>query len=401
MRGNTRRKTRGKAGGGINQKVLLLSLLWGVLYGVAGNVLYSVVCGITGSILFVGIYFLLMAVGVMAVLVASARLSVYGKPKGARPKIVAALLVLTLFGGILFEFLYELQGSEHAPAKSLIFALDDSGSMETNDPKNQRTAAVMEALEGYNASFPYAVYVFADDYACVRKMDKKSAGDLQDAMQSSGGTSIVGVLNGILDDIENGTLQAPNPRVILLSDGYATDAGFFDMNQKEVARRYRSAGIPIGIVGIGDADEKGLEEMAATTGGAYIGIDDVADLGKAMAEAGVSKSERNLLDVREPVSLDFLYALMRILFLAAIGSLIGLLKEESCEKITNVKKIFPVSVVCSVIGAVLMELLLTLFGVGGAIARLLLSILFCLTLVEAEGAEEGYDDASHKQWANQ
>ena len=84
---------------------------------------------------------------------------------------ISAIMLVILFAAtLLLEFLYELGGgiTTYKPT-SYIFVIDDSSSMVSNDPYNERVSAIKEIME--RERIPYAVYKFSDDARLIRPMD--------------------------------------------------------------------------------------------------------------------------------------------------------------------------------------------------------------------------------------
>lgn len=379
-------------------KILALTLIYGILYGVLGEILYTLLAEKISGVLLVMFYFGIMALGLMVILTGvTSREYCPGKIRPKPLKLIIFMLCVCL-GSMLLEFLYELEPAEkqRQPA-SLIFVLDDSGSMEQSDPTHQRIKAVSQVMEEYEDTFSYAVYLFADDYYRARDMKPKSEGNLEDILEPNGGTGIVTVLNGILDDAENGELGQENISVILLSDGDATDEGLLGFGKKNVIKRYKKAAVPVSTIGVGDADESLLQELASETGGSYVGIENASGIREALeAVKTVPASSRNLLKRRNKRHIDFVYAILSVLFLAAIGVGITLVKAESSVTMTYVKKLIPVSLGCVLAGALLMEILMNQAEVFPPVMRVLMCVLFCTTVIEDSADYGNYTGAKYK-----
>lgn len=61
--------------------------------------------------------------------------------------LVGGCVLLLLILGILFEFIYELDfSSVRTVADNYVFAIDNSGSMQDNDPNQERVAAIKQLL---------------------------------------------------------------------------------------------------------------------------------------------------------------------------------------------------------------------------------------------------------------
>lgn len=113
--------------------------------------------------------------------------------------------------------------------------------MQDNDPNQERVAAIKQLLSNRDEDVEFAVYTFSEDIRCIREMMPVSAGIEDFTTEPNGGTPIVGVLGKIMDDMESGALPYDEgTQVILLTDGYATDNGFFDFRLNKILKKYNS-----------------------------------------------------------------------------------------------------------------------------------------------------------------
>lgn len=171
---------------------------------------------------------------------------------------------MLLILGILFEFIYELDfSSVRTVADNYVFAIDNSGSMQDNDPNQERVAAIKQLLSNRDEDVEFAVYTFSEDIRCIREMMPVSAGIEDFTTEPNGGTPIVGVLGKIMDDMESGALPYDEgTQVILLTDGYATDNGFFDFRLNKILKKYNSKKVSVSTVGLGSVDENMLNDIS-------------------------------------------------------------------------------------------------------------------------------------------
>lgn len=187
--------------------------------------------------------------------------------------------------GDFFEFIYELNfGSTMVQTDKYIFAIDNSGSMQDNDPNQERVAAIKKLLANREDNAQFAVYSFGDVIQCIRELNPISNGIDDFATSPSGGTPIVGVLSKIMEDMESGTLPYDEGcQVILLTDGYATDTSFLNFELNKTLKKFNKKKISISTVGLGYVDEKLLNNISGKTGGISVTTDNVDELEKAMA----------------------------------------------------------------------------------------------------------------------
>lgn len=66
-----------------------------------------------------------------------------------------------------------------------------------------------------------------------------------------------------MDDMESGALPYDEgTQVILLTDGYATDNGFFDFRLNKILKKYNSKKVSVSTVGLGSVDENMLNDIS-------------------------------------------------------------------------------------------------------------------------------------------
>ena len=226
--------------------------------------------------------------------------------------LLAPVLFVAL--GALFQWIYGLHiNPNSSEPTSYVFVIDDSGSMEENDPGQLRYDAIGEVLEKKPSDFPYMVYGFANDVILLREMQPVSNGTAGLIGNSNGGTSIKGALDQVISDYQNGVWDGGrSPKVILLTDGYATDLGWFS-SISGTLKQYARNRISISTIGLGDVDVGLLERIAAATGGVFIDISDASSLADAMENAATQYAIDDLLTTRYPGRMDILFGFLRIL----------------------------------------------------------------------------------------
>ena len=256
--------------------------------------------------------------------------------------------------------------------------------MEQNDPEQKRVVAVKELLENRDKDVQFAVYTFSDNIECIREMAPVSDGIGDFTISPEGGTPIVGVLRQIAQDMEMGTLSYDGCQVVLLTDGYATDSGFFDVDLNSVLKEFNKKNVSVSTVGLGDVDENMLNNISEKTGGISVTTDNVDDLANAMASAvRITNNNRNLLSARARTNHNWLYAIMRIVFLTILGMIFLGIKIAVTDDSTNIKMTVITSLSGIILGALIMEfglkLILTEF-----VARACLVLLFSLMITTIE-----------------
>lgn len=236
--------------------------------------------------------------------------------------LIGAVLIFGL--GAAFQWIYSLRVNRTtSEPTSYVFLIDDSGSMSSSDPNGLRYKAVDDVLNASSPSFSYMVYSFSDQPILLREMAPISAGKLDYNGLVYGGTGIKTTLEKVFADHESGRWDGgSNPKVILLTDGYATDISILS-SVNSVLRDYLKAGISISTVGLGSSvDDRLLENIAVRTGGVYIDVDDASGLAEAMSNAALYSSRSDLLNAGT-FATPFLHALLRFLFLTILGCIIA------------------------------------------------------------------------------
>ncbi len=289
---------------------------------------------------------------------------------------------------MLLEFLYELDPKQKiVEPSSYIFVIDESGSMSGNDPEGLRYDAILEIMDSPENTLPYMVYAFSSEPRILRDMGELTSNEPEIPITCDGSTAIGETILRILQDYKEGKWDGgDNPKIIFLTDGFATDLddGFlwFKGNIPEfnnALEEYSDCGISISTVGLGSVDTELMRKMAETTGGVFISVDQATDLTAAMDTAATSYADRNLLSVRYMRHMDGLFGLFRIIFLSLIGALIGGLLVFAYMDVGSLHLIVTSSLVGSILGSILLEVGVQ-NGVYQGVLWFLLWILFAATL---------------------
>ena len=299
----------------------------------------------------------------------------------------SAGLLLTFVISLGLEWVYECEFYEKsAEPTSYIFVLDESGSMATSDTDGKRYEAIREIISEKESSFPYMIYTFADEVKLVREMKPISEGYEDIPPVSDGGTAIGETVARLWSDYESGVWKDQiHPKIIFLTDGYATDLpwGFFGFSEKRTLNRHLKslgeAGVEISTVGLGSADEGLLRHISETTGGTFISIEDASQLTESMKQAALSQSGRTLLSERRARRDDWIYAWMRIVFLFIIGALSGASMLIAYGSDVSTPLIIVVSIDEALLGGLLMESGLKT-GISQIILWCVLWVLISLTV---------------------
>ncbi len=372
----------------VNIPLIPVTVLTGIIAWAIGNLLYSATIEGVPRPLVIGCVFAVLYL-ILAAIVAlfGNAAGFFGRNLFSNYEDKGGVLLLLCAGAVgifglaaLFQWIYGLDfGQEPSAPTSYVFVIDDSGSMLDNDFQQERYAAIQTVVEGKSGSFPYMVYSFADSTVLLREMSPISNGTPDIKGNSSGQTEMKAALSQVIDDHERGIWEGGSaPKVILFTDGFATDVGSLSQI-KPVLNRFVKANISVSTVGLGSVDEALLQEIAGRTGGVYIDISDTSELSTAMASAATRHVDRDLLSARVGTKMNVLYGIFRVLFLTILGTAIGTLMVlaygESKEMIllSSAGKAF--------LGALLMEIG-TAAGLSAKFMWLILWALISLTLAE-------------------
>ena len=304
--------------------MLFGSIFAGLIYGIFGEVLYRIGERFFPSILLTAIYFtgLFLFLGLAVYLIGKL---IYSQSRGSvniTQWVITFILIIAL--SCLFEFIYDViqPGSKRKGFDSYLFVIDESGSMADNDPNGERWQAFASLMETKPDDFSYGIYVFSDDPQQVRAMAPNSEPlDLSGEYMIGGGTAIKATLSRIMTDIEAGELgNVKNCRIVLLSDGYATDLDAFNKYQiTGELDEFSKLGYSISTIGLGEPDDELMNLIASKTGGIYVKIDNASQLEESMVEAtALNKISRNLLGYRDNNFMNWLLGILRILFVVGL-----------------------------------------------------------------------------------
>lgn len=396
MTGTGRRHTSNQ----LDIPILICSLVAGLVGYLISGFVYTIIKELMWSPLAVGISFMIFAIVFIIIMVVVSLLSEnlgYHISKhhdgGQITLALLAIIVLSLLLGTLFEFIYEIdmfsEQDKYLEPTSYVFIIDNSGSMGGmggNDEEGLRYSAIEQIISKKDSSFPYAVYSFGDYVNVERALAPVSSGNNEFQPEANGGTNMKLALQTVFDDYENGLKdQMGNaPKVLLLSDGYAGDIGWFSSIDK-LMKSYAKNNITISTVGLGSPDDTLMQQIADATGGVYISVDDVELLEDSMANAITQNSEdryaRTLYTQRNVPKLDFVYGLMRVLFTAILGIMISCAMLFATGKGEDSELIVLSSVITGIIGGLLMELGINLLGISPAIIKILYFLLVASTYV--------------------
>ncbi|OWR31168.1 hypothetical protein CDO73_08510 [Saccharibacillus sp. O23] len=330
----------------INLLLLLLALVGGAVGFGIGEWLLSRYEGEMSSILLVGIYFGVLAfcigLGCLVAEMISPKLN--GRSWRERysglswklivPVTLAAFLAL----GSLFEFVYELDLGGVKRVNDIVLVIDNSESMLTNDPNNQRFTAAKDLIARMDADKRVAVVAFDDvpllvqPFASVATDSEKQQvyakiDNIEEAMY---GTNIAKALTETMQHIQEKGDSNSGSMVILLSDG-ATENEI-----DSVISDYRDQRIPVNTLGLGTESSGNfalLRNIAERTGGTYTDVANADQISLAFQDIYRNLDDHTLLTERTgaPAAstyLQILHIALILLIGAALGVALGLMFDN-------------------------------------------------------------------------
>lgn len=369
--------------------LLLLSAGTGLLMWLIGEKIYAANAYGASMPLLIGTEFGLLALAVgVVVLIVSVFTGLFtenpftGGGVGITAAMLIAGVILVAALGALFQWIYGMSfGQAVTNCTSYVFVVDDSASTASTDPAGKRYLAIPQVLSDMPEAFPYSVYSFSDDVYELRAMAPRSEGNGSFEPMTLGGTAIKTALDAIICAYEAGEWSGGDaPKVILMSDGYATDVGLFHSELNNVLRKYAKNGVSISTVGLSEADERLMSKIARSTGGVFLNVDDASQLSSAMATAATHYSSRDLLSTRFSSHLGFLFGLMRVVFIGILGTLIGIIAWLASGATASMNLTLVSSAVKSLIGALAMEIFSSLSVMSDQTLWLILWVLIAATL---------------------
>ncbi len=303
----------------------------------------------------------------------------------------AALVALGIFvlSG-LFQWAYSgsIQISE-PDRSSYIFMIDDSGSIG-GDPMHLREEAVRQVMAGCEDDYPFAVYAFASDCRMLQGVQPAStARNMSLDLVSKGGTNVVEALEMVENDILFGRLQAgSSPRIILVTDGEFDDSGLREVLSNAVAMN-----ITVCTIGMTGSNPTVLKLIADLTNGVNVTIDKLDQLPGAMETVAIGESDfiRTLLSVRNPVPMDWIYSVMRVVFLLILGALFIWIKALLLRSDDMEANMLIPNLVAVLIGALCVEIGMNILFLQERVMQTIMCVGFTilLTVVLNRGVSGG------------
>lgn len=366
----------------------LFSLIAAIIACVAGEALIFYLYNQISNILLVGLYFVIT--GLIIVSITCFCVYKVSKLKFEIPvsniflksmtTLVALTIVLSFAFGSLFEFLYEMGFSKNKVTNNYIVVIDNSGSMQTNDPYYERFDALNELFNSIKKNQKMGVYVFNDESINVlpiQNIDKNKFDEYEATLDkykvSEGGTNLMLALEDIMNyiDIQNIT---GNSSAIVISDGECNiDASTIN--------KFISANIPIHTIGVANGYAS-LHNVSEQTGGTYYDIKDTKTLRQTFTTIYNLNNNNMLLTERTGKSeTAILYILMRIAFITILAIIIKIMQLFIVD-IKDLRSILAVECIAfSIISGFCLELLMQHTTLDERVIRLIMLVFISLIFV--------------------
>ena len=388
----------------IDKAFLFISIAIGIVLGIILEVLYREGVVEFGNrivlvVLYLGIFVLAMGVVLLIKGLQNGTFVNFGRV------MLFTLLSIAVFvgGSVLFEYIYEMEfdtGVAEVKDAQYVFLIDDSGSMNDNDPGNQRYDAIENIIRGMKPTNDFAVYTFENSTHLVTAMGTENSQNYTfvwpGRSHDNPGTYM---LTAILDAIEDVKGSTKNTEIIILTDGMPQLDDRINLEPALQACKDNNASIS--AVGFGDADDSYMRDMANRTGGIFVWSNDYSELERGLGEivkfvtAGTG-ANRDLVGYRADHRYDsFLYAFLRVLFLLLLGVLWTIIKMLLVgEKKYTLSSALISGFMC--IGASILCEVLMHFGYGYAmagvqfdtIARVMLCGVWACTIIPKNFVEK-------------
>lgn len=389
-----RRKKSGAKSGEVDFLTLIMSIIFALVWMVAGEFLYSSFHGVLWTPLLIGLYFLGLALmQFLSIQFCGMLRGRYAQGKYVQKAFVMILAVFVAAVGL--DYIYEIVSFRDKGPSSLIFLIDDSVSMnenwlsygvskKPNDPDFKRIDAILDVMDSCDDDFPFAVYDFKGKDTSKQQIPMTPASKARsidfDFFGGDGQTYIFDAMNHILDDLETGKLPdaGERPRIVLLTDGGSSDA---ELLQKTVTRATEK-GVSICSVGFGETDDALLQGIADGANGVYVHSGDVTNLSASMLEAAsaVLEEQHNLLNYREKLNNDWVYFLIRMVFVLVLGCMFLYIKAQLLR--TNVQdlNVLPIHIILLIVGGLTLEIGINVFELDEVYMHGLMCVLFLINV---------------------
>ncbi|MCD8105074.1 MAG: VWA domain-containing protein [Lachnospiraceae bacterium] len=373
-----------------NLALLIACLVGAVIGWFLAELIYAALPDDMPAVLQVGIYFLVVALGIVLVAFISELLVRHIKSVWTGSELGRSILILLVFlvgmflAGMLFQFLYGLGYSRKTLTNldDYLIVIDNSSSTNSTDPDDERFTAIVDLAASLDATKKLSVVVFDNTIVGTFELQemtdeaKEALAAFMEEMKtkSKGGTQLQAALE---EAINNYTpVAGRNAAVILLSDGESS------INYSTISDLYAQKEVPIYCVAfshMGYAGTNTMTRLAETTDGYYCEISELSTLQTALEQMMTLTSRRSLLERRRGTDVhNVLPMILRILFVTLLGLPLApvLALVLDCDDLMH--RGFLIHIPFCLIAGLLMEFLIRLLG--GGLTRLLMAILYAIMI---------------------
>lgn len=360
------------------------SLLAGLIYFYPGELMYRALRGVIPGPALIALYFFGLALCVFVVIfLLSKLLGNYRHLHYTFGKTIAMVLLFTCIGVPIVsagtEFLYELGIQEAQKPKNYIFLIDNSASMERNDPTNSRRGVVEDVANSLPSDVRIGVYAFGDKTVQLYNTGTVTAGSVhipENAVNADdSSTQLYTSIAEIADSMPDEMTKSPT-KLIVLTDGDPLDGSM----KSTAVKKCNEKNISISCVGFGNYDDKTFIDLANRTDGNFMPASDVTQLKGAVSEI-IDKNpiNRDLISSRaDDTSNSWFYGVLRILFLILIGLVFAYLKYLNAALSKFSLPFFLACAVSVLLGGIFVEVFYRMYLVE-SLGRLVLCLTFAFT----------------------
>ncbi len=175
---------------------------------------------------------------------------------------------------------------ENTADADILITLDDSGSMDWNDPNFGRISATEKFIEQLPETDRVGVTKFTTSVSQIFKLDYMTDQNREklekslSGLKSDGGTDCSAALHNAINNLNDDTRAKC---IILLTDGVDSPYNYYDYDK--IIESAINKGINIFTIGLGnDVNEELLNKIADETYGKYFSIDDTSELYNCFTE---------------------------------------------------------------------------------------------------------------------
>ncbi|UHA75106.1 vWA domain-containing protein [Paenibacillus sp. 481] len=321
----------------INLLLVLFSLIGGFIGFIAGEIVLQMYTGELPGIVLTGLYFgiLALCIGLSCLVAEMIKPQLNGQSWRQRyvaaswKLLIPATLVMLFVLGLALDFVYKVNLGSVKSVKDIVLVIDNSGSMEKTDPRDDRYKAAKQLVGEMDSDKRVAIITFNSQAELLQPFVQLSdqatkdsvMGKIDSIKKTTDGTDIGLAMTEAMDHIRDHDESGRGKMVILLSDGFS------QLDRNKVLSPYIEQGIAANTIGLSLVDAQGsnlLRDIAEQTGGRYYDVANTEDLSFIFQKIYDSIDDRSLITERKgPLSDSTYYAVLRVVALVLIGAAIG------------------------------------------------------------------------------